>query len=258
MKKAASACLLIFVAQISQAEWPALDWQLGLGAQYENVQEFDRAGSRLLTERGFLPDAQLCASANWDLAHLKLELSHALGSLDYDGQTQSGRAISTQTHYRNTKASLITAWDISAPWELQIGLVREWRKRQIQSLSHVAGMEERYRSNWAIAGLEWRYQDADIAFQGILGLAGTQTVSSPNLIDPVNFKSGQLRGWRGEAHIPIKKIAGMRLALKPSFELLTIERSKDAQWTLDGIPQGSLAQPKTRRWSAGANVLVAW
>lgn len=258
MKNLAVACLLAFVCQTTQAEMPALGWGLSAGAQFENVQEFDSTGKRLLTEQGFLSGGTLHANAHWSAASLMLTLGHHRGSLDYDGQTQSGSAFSTRTQYQNTKASLIADWTLASSWGLQTGLEREWRKRQIQGIGMVAGMKEHYRSDWAVAGLRWRHEDFDIALQGIWGVGGTQTVSSPNLIDPVNFKSGQLRGWRGEANIPLKKIVGTHVSLRPNFESLTIQRSKNAVWTLDGVPQGSLAQPKTRRWAAGINLVTTW
>ncbi len=121
-------------------------------------KEFDDNGSQLLEESG--PIYGLGASAKSDIAELLIFKGKAElfgGSIDYDGQTQAGTPVKTDTNYLGIKIEGDLGWKFmiaeKSSFEPSAGLGLKWWIRDIQSTGSVTGYDEEWTSFYARLGV---------------------------------------------------------------------------------------------------------
>ena len=129
-------------------------------------KEFDDSGSQLLEESGPIYGIGFSASseyANSLTAIFKVELFN--GSIDYDGQTQAGTPVKTDTDYQGFKLEgdignkFIKAEKSSL--EAFAGLGYRWWLRDIKSTSDAIGYEEEWWSIYARLGIRGEHIFSD-------------------------------------------------------------------------------------------------
>lgn len=138
------------------AEPAPIEWAVSAGLRHRTLTEWSDAGSKLLTEKGPLGQLQLSAQVvapAWPA--LEFEAAVARGSLDYDGQTQTGVPLSTTS--RHTDLELGAYWRPfpAAAWgEAWLGVAWLQARRDIASSPIAGGLDE--KSSLVLPGIRWR------------------------------------------------------------------------------------------------------
>ena len=161
--------LLIFTfwySPVLASEW---DITIGLQGQSFNYRELDEQAGTLLSENGFIPGLDLSLSYHQQPFFLSTQIHYVKGSVDYDGQTQSGIPLTTTTK------SELGSWYSSAGWNIEdnvavlLRLSEHYWDRDIQATNTTGNLFERYSWNQAGVGLQIRH---DINPKSIIRLHG--------------------------------------------------------------------------------------
>jgi len=136
----------------------------GIYAKVESFtwKEYGDNGSQLLKESG--PIYAVGGSVSPDTVGslvLRAKGELFIGTVDYDGQTQSGRPVETDTDYTGLKAEGDLGWRITetddCSLEPFVGLgYRRWQ-RDIQDTVGAIGYEETWRSLYSRLGIRGEY-----------------------------------------------------------------------------------------------------
>ena len=162
--------LLALAAGTAGAQAPAatdLRWSASAGAQHRRLVERTDDGRRLVEERG--PMLRLGADATWGFGSggaLQAAAGVAAGTLDYQGQSQGGTPLATETGHRDLDFSLAWRPLAAAPWGEGWLLLRvEQQRRQIASMPMARGLRETsllllpgVRWSHAVEAAAWRWQ----------------------------------------------------------------------------------------------------
>ena len=150
-------------------------------------KEYDNSGSQLLKESGLI--SAMGASVRSDIAEfLVLRGRGELfgGSVNYDGQTQTGTPVETDTNYAGFKIEGNLGWKFKVSEKSSLepfaGLGFRWWQRDIQDTLYAAGYEETWWSFYGRFGIYGKH-----TFSGQLKAfaeAGVrQPVSNRNKVD---------------------------------------------------------------------------
>lgn len=156
MKKL-SFLLLFFVYW--QSPVLANEWGLtvGLTGQKFNYNEFDDQGTSLLSENGIIPGINFLLGYHQHNYFLSTRINYFRGSVDYDGQTQSGLPLQSITN------SELGSWDSSVGWyvinevSVFLRLSKHYWNRDIQATDTSGRLFEHYSWNQAGVGMQIRY-----------------------------------------------------------------------------------------------------
>ncbi len=235
---------------------------LGTGLAYRQLKEFDPDGRRLLTERGVVPG-------------LGLEIGRRLGpgtlfggfgirryALDYDGQSQRGRPLDSRSDYVDNRLWAGYRFELGERWSLGLRWERSYAERDIRATAGAAGLDERYRQDWAAIGLRHRLARGPVEWveaEWHRSIGGTLRVSSPDVIDPVWIPLGASRGFSISARIPLGAAGWFsRIDLEPGFSHTRSEASEARSWRREGVVQGSINEPEREEWQLGAGLRLSW
>ncbi|AMO23008.1 hypothetical protein GCM10027034_45690 [Ramlibacter solisilvae] len=141
----------------------ALQLELGAALGQRTLTEHDAAGARLLRESGPLARLRAAARPAAPWSGLDVNAALTLAPLDYQGQTQSGAALSTDSRHRDLELGVgwrplpASAWGEPA-------LTLSWldSRRAIAGTSQVGGLTE--TSSLWLPGLAWRSPVLALAF----------------------------------------------------------------------------------------------
>ena len=155
----AAACLALGAgAACAQAPGaPRTNW--GVSAEVLHRQLVERAdtGTRLVEETG--PLLRLTLDGRFELANggaLQAKGAAAAGTLDYEGRTQSGVPLATESRHRDFEAGLAWRPLPAAAWgEGWLVLRTLQQRRHIVSTATARGLKE--RSDLVMAGLRWSH-----------------------------------------------------------------------------------------------------
>ena len=154
MHRAFWATALAGMCGAAQAQDAAPAVQASLGVVHRTLTE--RAnGTTLLTERGFLPQAQVAIVRTLPSgAAVAAAASLVGGDLDYHGQTQAAAPLSTTTRQFELLADLLWRPLAPAPWG-EAWLALEWlgNRRAIESTPAAGGLDETSRA--LLVGVRW-------------------------------------------------------------------------------------------------------
>ena len=238
-----------------------LDAWLGAGVTDFDYEEFDQ-GVSLDREEGYLPGL----NAGLRLARGRMFAETALeawsGDVDYASAT-----VITTTDEDILDWNVIAGRDLFAQADQRLGLYaglgyRHWQ-RDIRSTPTASGLDETYR--WWYASVGLRAESAvtpRVNFQADLQLRRT--------LDPqidVRFKSGQdditldlgeANGARAAFTLEGRADHGMTLFVTPWFEYWRLGRSANALLTQNGVPVGTVFEPRSRTHDLGINAGVRW
>jgi hypothetical protein len=239
-------------------------WSIKALALYQNLEETGQSGSTLVEESGLEPAIELAGA--WPVGHGSLIGNILLSryTLDYEGRSQAGRSVDSETDYQRVRVALGYSHPLQEALRLKVQVELEWLERDINGVDNIAGLNEESQSNRLLIGLEKDVLTFDrqisVELTGVWGLSGTQEVSSPGIIDEVELPEGRTYGVRGIVSIPLSPDSkgGCTWTLTPTVEYLHSDRSEDRLWTQNGVIRGTLAQPETRRWAAGVGLMAIW
>lgn len=257
--RALSWLALALAADASAGE---VGFALGAGLHFRQLQEHDAQGQRLLTEQGLAPtvSAELGLGVGRAWLHGGLEATRHV--LDYEGRSQLGRSLETRSDYRGERLWLGARLPLAEAWSVGIRWERSESRRDIRATGTAAGLDERYRNDWASLGLRHHFAGGAIEWieaDLVRSLDGSLRVASPGLIDPVSLPLGQRQGLRLGARIPLAPApGGTEVAIEPGLSYFRSQASSTRTWTRDGVAQGRIGQPRQTEWQLGAGLRLSW
>lgn len=138
-------------------------FQLGVSVQDFGYKEYDDQDVLLDREDGLVPGFMMEFGAGWDPLSAAFRLEVAGGVVDYDGQTQSGMPIKTDTHEKITNLQVVLRHKLKSFSQLDGILIggighRVWR-RDIRATNITSRLFEVYRwQYWMLGGTAtvWR------------------------------------------------------------------------------------------------------
>lgn len=151
--KILGAAFLVPYTLAAPAAWgdnTGITWELGASSQYFYYEETLPDGTIFNTEKGWLPGLYLSASARLPAGlQLNASISRAKGSVDYEGATQTGRALITNTTETLTRVNVELASPLPAfsPGSLSLiaGVSHTRWNRKIQPTPSTSHLYEHYR-----------------------------------------------------------------------------------------------------------------
>ncbi len=233
-------------------------FELGVFAEQHGITE-TRGSRHLVDEHGVIPAAEARVIIPLPSGTFALEHAASGGALHYDGQTQSGRPFQTTTDQRISRSAIKYSIPLTENLHIRLGWELEARSRRIHGRAHVLGLDEDYRHQLALAGLQyqasWGKTQADL----LTSLSGSQSISSKGAIDKVTIPSNHVLGIRLQAALPLTDPnPATRVYWVPRLEYLHTPRSASRPYNNAGLPAGTISQPETRRWSAGLGLVLSW
>lgn len=264
MRRSVFALFGLCLALPIQADPLYGSWSIEALALCRNVEEIGASGSTLLEESGLEPAIEFAGAWPAGSGSMIGRLLLSRYTLDYEGRSQAGRPVDSETDYRRLRLGVGYAYPLAETWRIRLELESEWLDRDIAGVENIAGLNEEMRSTRLLAGAEKSVTIANrtvtLDLAALWGVSGTQEVSSPGVIDEVKLPEGRSWGVRGAVQIPLnpQSTSGWSWVLTPRLEYLHSDRSENRLWTQDGVVQGLLAQPETRRWAVGVGLMAIW
>lgn len=232
----------------TSSAWAQWQFTLGTGLRQVRMTETDPTGQTLVREQGLLPG--LSGTASYPIHDWLLSgRVEAFGrTLAYDGHLQSGAVFSSTTDTVQQRYGVDLAHRINASTSLLGGLEWDRWQRQIRGRDTVLGLTERYTSWRLLAGAQTqllRHPLASLDGSALLVLAQPERLRvrfEQQVYDEANFSTRSARGLR--LALTLRPASLGNLALTAELDTLTVGRSGDATLLKDGLPAGTVAQPR--------------
>jgi hypothetical protein len=154
--------MLVITTHMVLFSTPAIatnEFDVYLKAESFTWKEFNDSGARLLKESGPIYGVGLSVKSDdiYKLLTLKAKGELFGGSVDYDGQTQAGTPVKTDTDYLGFKIETDGGWKFilkeKSSLEPFAGLGFRWWIRDLKSTSSAIGYEEKWWSFYARLGI---------------------------------------------------------------------------------------------------------
>lgn len=219
-------------------------------------------GETLLEESGLLYGLAFTAKGGGDIympLTFKFKGEGFLGTVDYDGQTQEGTPLTTDTDYVGFKAEIDGGWKLfvgenGSSFEPFMGLGGKWWNRDIQSTGSAFGIEENWSSYYGRLGIRGENVNSN-QLKLFIELAAILPFKNENEVDLSSFGIGQVTVEPGnetsfwaEAGIKFRQ-----LRLSIFYEGLRFSESDP-----EGLGPFLIFQPESEADIYGANIGVAF
>jgi hypothetical protein len=246
----------------------AVTGYVGPGLMHYDFREYDADDRRLVKEEGWLSGLQGGLLVRRRRLSLLFEAAWYGGDVDYDGQTSAGVPIdsSTDESLMDLSSNLAYVLALNGPvrWEVFAGGgFRHWQ-RDIEGVGTVSGLDETYRwwrgeaglradlrrgsDLWTVSGRFMRSFDPEV------------DVDFDDRFDSVTLDMGERWGWRVEAdwkhQLSERLVAGVRTF----YASWAFGRSDVEALTRDGVPAGSVVQPRSeaREYGVALHLQRLW
>ncbi|HKJ76001.1 MAG TPA: hypothetical protein VKA64_02250 [Gammaproteobacteria bacterium] len=222
-------------------------------------REYDTSGDKLLEEEGprfFIGmDGERTMPSNWTYGFRARAYS---GEVDYDGQTQAGSTLETDTDYEGIELALdfshpLAAEGGSSPASLRFGLGVDWWDRTIEDTATASGYTERYRIPYLDFGLTYRWNET-VGFYAEGGVkhpfSTKESIDDLGNYDDVDLEpEGDFSPYLGIGYrFPA------RWDIELSYETYRFDRSDDEPLKQNGVQVGTVTQPESKQDTIALNV----
>lgn len=235
------------------AEWR---YQAGVSTGWHQVSEYED-GDRLVEEQGWMTGLSGILENRQGGWRTGVAGEYLDGSLDYDGATQLGFPLQTDTDWQHRSAAAFIDRNIDASGDFQLGglLEYEWRNRDVASTASVPGLEERYDTVWL--GLRgrvpiWRSVSAEINFA--CALDATVDVSFDSDLDDASVDVDEFCRAAVSARADIHRSGRAVVFVQPFAAWERYPRTASEPLTSGGVPVGRVHLPETEFLSFGVTV----
>jgi len=229
---------------------------LGVSLASFQYQEFDEAGRVLDEESGRFPELNLAIKLSSDWWYISGELRHLQGTADYTAYPASKPPLQSSTEESITDFSLLFGAQTMPSTDVALAVYsglgyRSWR-RDIQSTTDAAGLDEKYEWGYLLVGASSTLR---LGSRDRLG-ADLQLRKAFNAMLGVNFKNM----FYDPVSLPLDDGIGLRLALNWSHEInegfafttgpfidwWEFDRSADVELRQDNLILGSIYEPASQ------------
>lgn len=273
MRLSSVAALVVLPCAALPAQATSFDLALQAGSARYTSEEFLPDGRLFNREQGRLGQSQLTGllrlSAGWEAA---LQLRQASGTVDYQGQTQMGLPLFTQTRLVQEDGSLRLhrrgpAWGGAIEWALGGGVGALRVGRDIQPTPISSRLTETLRArHWLLGGELARTQSIlGVPVRGALALEWrkpwrqTLSVDTHGVLDGVLvLEPARRSAWRGGLSLEAQLQPGWRLGLNLSADLYQPGASAGQVVYRNGIPVGQASYPGSRQHTLGGSLSSTW
>lgn len=237
----------------------ALNLEAGAQLQQFDYQEYDIQGDRLLREHGTMPVLSLDISYPAHAVTSRLSLRYAKSTVKYDGRTQGGQPLTTDTDEHissieiNFQPKPSTSGSFIAGPHLGFGF-REWR-REIQATTTTTSLKEIYRWSYHIIGISAAWRPNDSFLLGISAEAFSAV--NPHIevhvpgYDSTILHLNQEPGYRLKFPITLNTKGDRKWYITPYWNTWNMGRSDTKPLRINGTASGLLItepESKTQVW----------
>jgi hypothetical protein len=232
-------------------------------------REFSEQGRELNREDGILPGVRLSARSSRDRVFVRLDASLHDGTVDYDGETQTGAPVETDTGTRLFSFSAEAGrWVGARPgrWGAYLRVARRLWERDIQSTGSVQGLYEEYRWSEVGAGLRhvwpaseqgrWTHELSAMAFAVVDGdiFVELSGVEGRNW-DDTSLELGDESGYRLRYTASRELASGRLLRIEPYYAYWEFGRSNTRTITANGSATSlTVTEPRSESRRIGVSV----
>ena len=262
---------LFFIAILfSPHAWSASapEYSLGLGVDATRFyyREFDNNDVVLNTEKGVIPGLVINAAIEWERWYTEFNYQYNFGKVEYDGQTQTGIPVTTDTEEDIVDVNLLVGryFGDNARYRsvLYAGLGYYYWERNILPLPSVAGLLETYEWSYAIVGGKFSLLKAsdnglfiDARLRRMLNATMEVNFLGYRNWDNLDLDLGE--EWSFRVGVPyvhsLDKNASLNI--EPYLSTWFIGRSADKELTSGGTPVGiSAHEPRSETINLGITV----
>jgi len=258
-------CLLlgIFLPVCVHANSDDTYLQLGVSVQDFGYKEYDDQDVLLDREDGLMPGLMMEFGAGWDSLSAAFRFELAGGVVDYDGQTQSGTPIKTDTDEKITDLQVVLRYKLTSFSRHDVMLVggighRVWR-RDIRATNITSSLFEVYRwQYWMLGGTATLWHrgqwSAGVDARWLRPIDPTMSV---NLIGYDEIQLDLESRNSARVSFPLRMAGEKEWIFTPYWESWRLGRSADKTLTVGGVPtSGVVHEPRSETDIVGFMVSV--
>jgi len=254
--------LLSPLAQAADAQG-AVDLHVGASVLRFDFREVADTGEQLVREQGVLPGVLGGVGQTLGRWRWSAELSYYAGSVQYDGQTQTGATFDTKTDATLTRvrARALRLLDPEGRFAAGLGLgYRQWQ-RQIRGRGMVSGLDERFvagdvSAEARLSVLRSETTTVDIDLQAAWPLRPQVKIDFGGIFDTKTLLLGPRLAGRVSVPASWTTGPGSRLIVEPGFEAWGFGRSSTEPLYHHGVPAGVVYQPEGK--GCNLDLKVVW
>jgi hypothetical protein len=239
-----------------------LDAWLGAGVTDFDYEEYGLNGASLDWEEGYLPGLNAGLRLTRGAWLAETALTAWSGSVDYTNPD-----VSSETDEDILDGSAITGRGLFVQdgrrLSLYAGFGYRYWQRDIRSTPSAFGLDETYRWWYGILGVrgehdlsEWVRVRADLQLTRTID--PTVKVRFASGYDAITLDPGEANGVRAAVTLENRMDNGMTLFVSPWYEYWKLGRSNDAVLTQNGVPVGTVFEPRSKTHNLGINAGVRW
>lgn len=249
---------------------PSAKWDIFAGATalrfgYKEYNQGARIPRILDREDGTLPGLRAGLRASTHAWTFFAEANFLRGKADYDGVSSLGSPLKTTTDESILDLSAAAGYRLPLNSQLSPTLYaglghRIWR-RSIRSSGPVSGLEEVYRSSYALLGASatlWKNQLTQVLadLRVTEALDPTLRVDFHGAFDNAKIRLPARPGWRLALPWTLNVLSAGSLRLEPYYEYWRTPRSASSPLTKPGFAPRSVFEPKSQMGNFG--VSLSW
>lgn len=247
--------LALFPVSSAFAQW---QFSADTGVRYVRMTEIGTDNRTMVREHGWLPGigmAAMYATRDWQFG---LSGSLYRNDITYDGRLQNGSPFTSETDTTQRRIRVEIKKRVTDAMRLTAGLEQDYWQRDIRGRGDVAGMHEKYTSWRFLAGAESRvtqWAAGAIDMKGAIMFARPEKLRvrfDQQAYDDVTLHTKSAVGVT--FGIGFQPAVLPNLSIEAELDWISIKRSDNAVLRRNGIPVGTVAQPKHERTGFGVRV----
>jgi len=255
-----SVCLLPAVAEaddITTSVW------LGATALDFDYEEFDGQNDSLDHEEGWLPGVNAGVGLEGERWFVESSLLWSSGQVDYHSP-----ANDSETDEEILNLEILAGTPVFARDRQRLSMVaggghRKWQ-RDIHSTPNALGLDETYRWFYWLLGVRGEHSFSERT-RIVADAQLTRTVNpeidvkfKENFADHIELDLGEETAFKLSIAVQRQLGNGARLWLMPWYERWDLGRSKVADLYRDGVPVGTVREPRSETHNYGISLGVRW
>ncbi|HEX5276274.1 MAG TPA: hypothetical protein VFW42_01255 [Fluviicoccus sp.] len=237
-------------------------YELGGGAEYYTLKEFNGIGDRLVREEGILPGVRLHWRERGEHITFRLDGSLSGGMIRYDGQTQSGTPHTTDGYHLLPEIGAGAEWPSQQRLRAYGRLTFAADYRYLNNKGLVAGATEFYQRldlGLGLTGDIWRDGNRSLTLWAarVEPLKSIVDVYSRTGSDDLSLTLDAGKGWEAGAAYVWTSSRQRQWLLRAACRDLRLDPSDPVPVTVNGIPNGTAVyQPEIHFHRCGLNLGV--
>ncbi|WP_440902988.1 hypothetical protein ACMZOO_08705 [Catenovulum sp. SX2] len=241
---------LFVIGIVSPATFAANKHFVGLSVYLTDNHFSEKDNSKTLnTENGQMDGFALSAAteldSNWMITGDVIKQST---NLSYQGFSQNGVAINTQTKYQQQEYAFATRY-LHQAFFTSIGLNHNRDKRYIQGIEQISGLNESYQFNFVTLGAGWQKnisENIQLEVAANLGYSvkSSLTVDFLNKYDTSRGDLNKVTRYQLSAQLGYTLTQSQQLLLTVQYQQTNISQSEQFNLTEQGKHKGFFYQPQ--------------